>query len=114
MPEQDVYGTQGEARMRFDYKGALCVLTFCIAYAVSVCYVLPPNLMKATLVVSSYNKVFSLPKTILCIAVVFLLKYILSCTVNREGTVSYYALRVLFFLYEIPVVLSYGLFATIF
>ena len=111
MPEQDVYGTQGEARMRFDYKGALCVLTFCIAYAVSVCYVLPPNLMKATLVVSSYNKVFSLPKTILCIAVVFLLKYILSCTVNREGTVSYYALRVLFFLYEIPVVLSYGLFA---
>jgi len=110
MSEQAVCEARTKPHIAVKVGENLCVLLFCVAYVVSVCVILPPNMMNGEKIVSSFSKSFSLLKTMLSIVTVFLLKYIMTCVVRRDGTVTYYTLRILFFLYEIPVVLSFGLF----
>lgn len=92
------------------FRDSLCMVFFCIAYIVAVNVTLNPNYMNGEKVVSSFEKSFSLFRAMICIPLLLILKEITFRLVDDATKVAYYLIRALFFLYEIPVVLSYCLF----
>ncbi len=97
-------------RIKIDIEEEIIILFFCVSYILAIYYVLKPNLMSADIIVTSYSKDFSFIKSILSIILVFFTKHITYNLVNKEGSFSFYLIRALFFLYEVPVILSFGLF----
>lgn len=101
---------RSKSALRLNLMEDLAILMFCIAYTLCTVYVLKPNLMSGETVIASYSKSFSLLKVTYSVLIVLVIKHITYTLVDRKRTVTYYLIRILFFLYEIPVVLSFGLF----
>ena len=87
-----------------------CILFYCLMYILAINWALKENYMNAEIIVSSYEKSFSLSRMILCLVSVVALKRYTFAMVNRTENVSFYIIRVLFFLYQIPLTLSFCLF----
>lgn len=87
-----------------------CILFYCLMYILAINWALKENYMKGELIVSSYEKAFSPARMILCLVAVVALKRYTFAMVNRKENVSFYIIRVLFFLYQIPLTLSFCLF----
>ena len=97
-------------QVHYDFIDDIVTLFFCLVYILSIVFVLKPNLMSADVIVTSYSKSFSLIKSFISVCMVLFVKYISYNLVNIKGSFAYYLVRVLFFLYEIPIILSFGLF----
>ena len=88
----------------------ICILFFCLMYILAVNWALKPDYMNGELVVSSYEKSYSILRMIACLGIVIVVKEITYALVSNRDSVSYYIIRALYFLYEIPLILSYCLF----
>lgn len=83
--------------------GYAILICYCVAYALALNKCLLPNLMNGQIVVVSYNKMFSVPRFILCVLETLFLYWITEKVTRQSDSIVNYTIRLLFLFYQVPV-----------
>ena len=95
---------------RNNVLGMILVFAFCCLYALSVTYLLPDSYYVYSTPVISYEKDFSILRSVLCVLINEAL-FVYTCTVKTDKTIIDYGIRFLYIFYCLPTIMSFCLFS---
>ena len=96
---------------RVNYKQYVCLILYCMVYAYTIDVCLYPYLTNGLELIMPYNKFFSLPLFFICIFSIVILYRITEMATSGVDSISAYAMKILFLLYQIPVSMTLCIFA---